>query len=219
MESSTSTPKKDASVFSFIREGLYEAAYSALNKIGLEVVDKMRETLEIGDGEHPAIDKGHLYDSITAASKPAKTTKYFPASEVRPGNPNMGPVGPRAKAEHVISPETKSLLLKAGTADPKGKYLNYGTSSHKTNLDSKEFVASIIDWCVRHGFDEDFAGYLIKKIRYQGTYAIPFKNVGQEHAENISDTYMKEAISTLIRKIPKVKRYIDKKGIKVEIIK
>ena len=206
---------KDASVFSFLKEGLYEAAVSALNRIGKESAEVMKNALLNAD--YPKIHTGELHDSITYAIKPSKTAKYFPHDQLKPGNPSHGPVGPRATEQSIITPVNEDLTLKVGTRDKAGKYVNYGTGPHKTFTDSEEFVANIYEWCKFHGFDEDFAVYLIKRIIEGGTSATPFLPPAREYVEMVGKLYMDAAVSKVLKAIPKVKRTISEKGMKVEI--
>jgi hypothetical protein len=203
-------------IFDYLKEGLYEAAASSLYRICEEATPFMKRQLS-DHHPFPVIGSGELHDSITYGIKGAKTAKYFPSNETKPGNPTMKYVGGRAKTQHVISEVKTPLTAVIGTADPKGKYVDGGTGPHKTPRDSDEFVRNVKDWCFKKGFDEDFAQFLIKRIRRYGTSAVPFREPTKQFVEQISKVHLDHAVSAMIRKMPRIKRHISSDGIHTSI--
>lgn len=185
---------------------------SGLSRVGLETAQVMKRALREAD-PYPAVYKRFLIDSITYALMPAPPVAGFPGSMTAPGNPSHGPVGARARESDIIKPVKKRNTLKVGTADPKGHYINEGTLPHKTKKDSAEFVANIVEWCAKKGFDEEFTIELIKKIRRFGTAEKPFLEPGKVYAESVLSAYVQKGVRKALKSMPKIQKTVDKDSV------
>jgi hypothetical protein len=194
-----------------IMMGLEPAFYSALDALGRIGVEKMRENI-LEPRPYPAYFSGELHDGITYGMLGTSQSSGFPANEVNPGNPVRGIRGPKANDEHLISKVKAKFKVHIGTADPKGKYIEYGTGPHKKPDESEEFVAKIKAWCAAKGVDEDFAAFVIKKIRRTGTSAHPFRAPTKQYLEQIAKQYFVMAVRKGLKAMPKVRRTIEANG-------
>lgn len=81
-----------------------------------------------------------------------------------------------------------------GSANEHAFYVDKGTSPHLNKEGTVEFVAEIKDWTRRMGWDEDVAWAIIKKIRDEGTDAIPFKEPTENRLSSIAKPICEKAI-------------------------
>lgn len=181
-----------------------EAVTAGLNYLGHEAVQQMkRET---------RVYKGRLRDSETFALKGAKTSKYFPATDTNPGNPNLGLVGPKANvSSDVISPVGIPYYLKVGTRVSHARYVDRGTGAHKTKTDWKGFLKRIYEWGKSKGFTNDQIESLIYAIRRGGTRPHPFMPAAEEYLKFMGGRVLKSSVSRVLRSLPPV-RYEVKGG-------
>lgn len=192
-------------------DALKAAAIAAISRTALEAVQVMKDSLKTpGANGRTALDTGELHDSITYALLPENLPQFFPASTLRPGNPNMGLVG-AAGQKFVISPVTERFVAKVGTADPKAHYVEYGTGAHKTPNNQAEFVARVTAWCQRHGItDSAEIARVISAIRHRGTLAHPFLAPAKEVAREHLGTNFQVALKGVLARMPKVVRMVGK---------
>lgn len=201
-----------------------EMCTAGLAKTGRTLAKEMKHYLERpGADGFNRIDKGELRDSITFAIQLPKTSKYFPHSSIRAGNPTMDLVGPAAPPESVIDPAKRPFLLKIGTKDKKARHIEFGTKGHKTDLGHEEFIRNITDWALRHGYDlsttegQDKLQHLIDKIRRQGTSAHPFVRPTRSIARETAKADQKAAFIQAKRRMKTITRYIGAEGAKVRV--
>jgi len=83
-----------------------------------------------------------------------------------------------------------------GSANDHAFYADKGTGPHLNKEGTVEFVAEIQDWTRRMGWDEDVAWAIIKKIRAEGTDAIPFIEPTASKLPSIARPICEEAIRT-----------------------
>lgn len=102
---------------------------------------------------------------------------------------------------HSEIPATENLLetppvhcVDIGSANDHAFYVEEGSSPHVNPEGSDEFVAEIEDWVRRMGWDEGIAYVIIKKIREEGTDAIPFVKPTADKLQSIALPICKEAI-------------------------
>jgi hypothetical protein len=68
-----------------------------------------------------------------------------------------------------------------GTVRANAPFTEFGTGPHKKANGSAEFVASMKDWCAKHGLKE-FTWAIIKSIRRHGTKPHPFMRPALQRA-------------------------------------
>jgi hypothetical protein len=167
---------------------LEECVNGAFAVLGPRIASTMKGRLNQNGSE----DTMRLEDSITWATPVAVDTA-------------MG----KGKPTDIIQKPATKYTLHVGTAVPYAPYIEHGSTPHggSNAAEHERFVANMLDWASRHGWEARDGGalkesdiyYLLKSIRDNGTSDKPFIAPTKTEYEGKVGGMFSAAIAPLIR--------------------